>query len=98
MEAITTYVMIMHSGCFEWTSPGVGLYAGMRPHYFTPLAALIAPSVLIGFGVVIPGSCIAGVNQLTIGFASTLVGACISYWMGIRSVVSDRRVERPRLD
>jgi hypothetical protein len=65
----------------------------MRPRYFTPLAGLIAPSAVIGFGVVIPGSCIEGVNQLTIGFATTLLGACISYWLGIRSVLSDRRVE-----
>ena len=43
-----------------------------------------------GFGLVIPGSCIAGVNNLTVGFASSLLGACGAYWLGIRSVLSDR--------
>jgi hypothetical protein len=29
-------------------------------------------------------SCIAGVNQLTVEFASTLLGTVIAYWQGIR--------------
>ena len=62
----------------------------MKPHYFTPLAGFIVPSLVIGFGLVIPGSCIAGVNNLTVGFASSLLGACGAYWLGIRSVLSDR--------
>jgi hypothetical protein len=62
----------------------------MKARYFTPLAGFIVPSLLIGFGVVIPGSCIAGVNNLTVGFASSLVGAAVAYWLGIRAVLSDR--------
>lgn len=62
----------------------------MRPRYFLPLVGLIVPSVVIGFGVVIPSSCIAGVNQLSIGFGTTLLGAVGSYWMGIRAVLADR--------
>jgi hypothetical protein len=61
----------------------------MKPRYFTPLAGFIVPSLLIGFGFVIPGSCIAGVNNLTIGFASSLLGACGAYWLGVRAVLSD---------
>lgn len=63
----------------------------MKPRYFTPLAGFIVPSLLIGFGVVIPGSCIAGVNELTVGFASSLLGAAGAYLLGIRTVLADRR-------
>jgi hypothetical protein len=61
----------------------------VKPRYFTPLAGFIVPSLLIGFGFVIPGSCIAGVNNFTIGFASSLLGACGAYWLGVRAVLSD---------
>jgi len=61
----------------------------MRPGHFTPLLGFVPPSLVIGFGVVIPGSCIAGVNQLSVGFATTLLGACGAYWLGIRAVVAD---------
>jgi len=40
---------------------------------------------------VIPKSCIAGVNDLTIGFATTVVGACVTYWFGLQTVVRDLR-------
>jgi hypothetical protein len=62
----------------------------MKARYFTPLAGFILPSLLIGFGIVIPGSCIAGLNNLTVGFASSLLGACGAYWLGIRTVLVDR--------
>jgi hypothetical protein len=61
----------------------------MKARYFTPLAGFIIPSLLIGFGVVIPGSCIAGLNDLTVGFATSLLGAAGAYWLGIRTVLSD---------
>ena len=46
---------------------------------FTRLAGLIVPSLVIGFGIVIPDSCIAGADNLTVGFASSLLGACGAY-------------------
>jgi hypothetical protein len=61
----------------------------MKARHFAPLVGFMVPSLLIGFGVVIPGSCIEGVNDLTIGFAMTLLGACGSYWLGIRAALSD---------
>jgi hypothetical protein len=41
--------------------------------------------------VVIPRSCIAGINELTIGFATTVIGACLTYIAGIRTVLKDQR-------
>jgi hypothetical protein len=48
-----------------------------------PLIAFVVLTVVIGFGLVIPRSCIAGVNELTIGFAVTIAGACLTYLLGI---------------
>ena len=55
---------------------------GLR--HFIPLAAFVLPTVLIGYGVVIPRSCIAGWNELTVGFGATVLGACITYVAGLR--------------
>jgi hypothetical protein len=61
----------------------------VRPGHFVPLAGFVVPTLLIGYGVVIPRSCIAGWNELTIGFAATVVAACLTYWGGLRLVVRD---------
>jgi hypothetical protein len=63
----------------------------MKLSYLYPLFGCVMPSIVIGCGIVIPGSCIAGVNSLTIGFATTVVGASLTYWFGIRSVLRDLR-------
>jgi hypothetical protein len=55
-----------------------------RLRHFSPLAGFVLPTVLIGYGVVIPRSCIAGWNELTVGFGATVVGACLTYWAGLR--------------
>ena len=55
-----------------------------RRDYVT-LAGFVVPTIVIGYGFVIPRSCIAGVNELTIGFATTIVGACVTYVVGIRA-------------
>jgi hypothetical protein len=62
----------------------------MKIHYWTPLLGFVVPTVVIGYGFVIPRSCIAGVNQLTIGFATSIIAACVTYWMGIRAALRDR--------
>jgi ABC-type Fe3+ transport system permease subunit len=60
-----------------------------------PLAAHVIPTVAIGFGYVIPRSCIAGVNALTIGFTASIVSSCVAYWVGVRVVRAARaRVQR----
>lgn len=62
---------------------------GLELRHFAPLAGFVLPTVVIGYGVVIPRSCIAGLNELTLGFAATLVGACLTYWAGLRLVARD---------
>ena len=52
-----------------------------------PLVGFVVPTVVIGYGFVIPRSCIAGVNELTIGFATTILGACVTYLVSIRAAL-----------
>ncbi len=66
----------------------------MKIRHFYPLIGFIIPTVVIGYGIVIPRSCIAGINDLTIGFASTVLGACATYWFGLRAVFRDLRPSR----
>jgi len=61
----------------------------MKLKYFVPLVGFVVPTLLIGYGVVIPSSCIAGLNELSIGFAATVLGACAAYWGGVRTVWKD---------
>jgi hypothetical protein len=52
-----------------------------------PLVLFAVPTVVIGYGFVIPKSCIAGFNGLTFGFGTTVLGACMTYVAGIRAAV-----------
>ena len=63
----------------------------MRARHLLPLVGFVVPTAVIGYGVVIPRSCIAGINDLTVGFASTIVGACGTYVLGLRAALRDRR-------
>jgi len=50
-----------------------------------PLVMFAVPTVVIAYGFVIPSSCIAGFNRLSFGFATTVLGACLTYAAGIRA-------------
>jgi hypothetical protein len=50
-----------------------------------PLVSFVVPTVVMAYGVLIPRSCIAGFNELTFGFGTTVVGACITYFFGVRA-------------
>ncbi len=63
----------------------------MRLRHLLPLVFFVVPTVVIGYGFVIPRSCIAGVNELTIGFATTVIGACVTYVTGLRSVIREKK-------
>ena len=61
----------------------------MKLKYVYPLVGFVVPTVLIGYGFVIPRSCIAGINDLTIGFTVTIISACVTYWIGLRNALRD---------
>lgn len=56
----------------------------MNLRHFVPLIGFAVPTLLIGYGIVIPRSCIAGFNELSVGFGTTVLGACFAYLAGIR--------------
>jgi len=59
----------------------------MNIRHYVPLVGFVVPTVIIGYGFVIPRSCIAGINELTIGFAMSIAGACLTYVVGIRAAL-----------
>ena len=67
----------------------------VRP--YLPLLGFVVPTVVIGYGFVIPRSCIAGVNELTVGFGTTILGAVFTYVAGQRAVLPRTACTRPPL-
>ena len=63
----------------------------MKARHYNPLVGFILPTVVIGYGVVIPRSCIAGINDLTLGFGVTVLGACVTYVLGVRAALREQR-------
>jgi hypothetical protein len=63
----------------------------LKLRHLLPLAGYVVPTAVIGYGIVIPRSCIAGVNDLTIGFAASIVGACVTYVSGLRAALRDQQ-------
>ena len=61
----------------------------MKFKYTFPLFGFVIPTLVIGYGFVIPNSVIAGVNELSIGFGTTVLGACLAYFAGIHLVMKD---------
>jgi hypothetical protein len=55
--------------------------------HWLPLVGFVVPTLVIGYGFMIPRSCIAGVNDLSIGFGGAIAAGCVSYVLGIRSVL-----------
>ena len=62
----------------------------MKIRYLLPLLGFLAPTLIIGFGWVIPGSPIEGWNQYTVGFVATVAGAGLTYVSGLVMVLRDR--------
>jgi len=67
--------------------PSAGGPRCLRPRHVMPLVGFVVPTVVIGYYVVIPASCIAGVNALTIGFGTTIIGAAVAYLVGVRAAL-----------
>lgn len=57
---------------------------------YLPLIPFVLPSVLIGYGLVLPRHGLLDVPEITIGFASTIVGAVITYVVGLRTALARR--------
>ena len=51
---------------------------------YLPLALHLIPTLGIGYFIVIPQSCIAGINELTIGFAAANLGFVLAYAAGVK--------------
>jgi SAM-dependent methyltransferase len=60
-----------------------------KVRYYVPLLSFVLPTLIIGYGFVIPCSCIAGVNELSVGFGSTVMGAVVTYLAGIRAATAN---------
>ena len=54
-----------------------------RPRHFMPLLGFLIPSAVIAYGFVLPRAGFSGVNELSIGFGSSLVGAAVTYVIGV---------------
>ncbi len=63
----------------------------MKIAYWLPLLGYVLPTLAIGFGVVIPRSCIAGVNALTLGFLASVGTSAIAYAAGQILLLRDIR-------
>lgn len=55
----------------------------MKALLYVPLIGHVVPTLIIGFGYVIPGSPIEGVNTYTIGFLAAVLGFVPAYVAGI---------------
>ena len=67
---------------------GIAIMAACSPPARSRARLCAAPAarpanLAIGLGIIIPGSCIAGVNQFTIGFAAAVLGFVPAYVAGV---------------
>lgn len=51
---------------------------------YVPLLGFVIPTLAMGYGVVLPRHGICGVNEITLGFGSTVFGAALTYVTGVR--------------
>jgi ABC-type Fe3+ transport system permease subunit len=51
---------------------------------YLPLLGHVVPTVVIGYGWVLPRHGIDGWSELSIGFAMSVVGTCLAYVLGQR--------------
>jgi len=64
--------------------PTPGRHAAcVRPRHFAPLVGFLVPALVIGYGIVLPRAGASGLSELTVGFASTLLGASVTYVIGV---------------
>lgn len=55
-----------------------------------PLVGFVVPTIVTAYGSVMPRHGITGLNELTVGFASTVFGASLAYMIGLRAAIGRR--------
>jgi hypothetical protein len=68
----------------------------VKLRHFYPLLGFVLPTLVIGYGFVIPRSCIAGINEQSVGFGTTVLGACLTYLAGIRTILRSGSCDQTR--
>ena len=53
---------------------------------YLPLLGHVVPTLVIGYGWVIPRSCMTGWNELSAGFGLSVIGTCLAYVFGQRAM------------
>jgi len=66
----------------------------VKTRLYLPLLGFVLPTVAIGYGWVIPHSCIAGLNQLSVGFGVTILAASATYLTGVRLALREGKNQR----
>lgn len=56
----------------------------IRFHHLVPLILFVVPSLVIGYGFVLPRNQVSVLSEMSLGFAGTVLGASITYLVGIR--------------
>ena len=56
----------------------------MRLSDFGPLVGFVVPTAIIGYAYVLPKHGLGGLNELSIGFGTSIVAACVTYVIGVR--------------
>ncbi|MCE9574299.1 MAG: hypothetical protein K8W52_14220 [Deltaproteobacteria bacterium] len=55
----------------------------LRPRHLVPLVGFVVPTIAIGYGFVLPRNGMGGVNELSIGFGTTILAASVTYVVGV---------------
>jgi hypothetical protein len=63
----------------------------LRAVDLVPLVGFVVPTVAIGYGLVLPRHGFGGWNEVSFGFATSIVAACVTYVIGVRQAL-----RRPR--
>lgn len=61
-----------------------------------PLIGYVVPTVVTAYGVIMPRHGITGLNELTLGFASAVLGATMTYIVGVRAALARRSAQPHR--
>jgi hypothetical protein len=52
-----------------------------------PLVGFIVPTVILGYGFVLPRHGLGGFNELSVGFGTSILAASVTYVLGVRNAL-----------